>query len=261
MKFVDSQDNAGYRQMLALGSASRERRKAGQTLIDGIHLCAAYLDARGAPGACAVSRRALQIDEVNQLVGRLDERHVTVLDDRLFGALSQVANGPEIVFVIDIPRQGEILPLTDGVVLLDRIQDPGNVGSILRSAVCAGIKRVVSSTGSAAIWSPKILRAAMGAHFHLHIDEHADLVALANAATVPVIATMPNAKQSIFELDLRPPCAWVFGNEGAGIGPELLAQAQPLRITQAGELDSLNVAAAAAICLFEQLRQCRHGTA
>jgi TrmH family RNA methyltransferase len=140
-------------------------------------------------------------------------------------------------------------------VVLDRLQDAGNVGSILRSAAALGVGQVVALKGTAALWSPKVLRAGMGAHFALRLVESAQAEALDELA-VPLVATSSHALLALDEAALPRPCAWVFGHEGQGVADELLARcALTVRIPQPGGEESLNVAAAAAICLYESVRQ------
>jgi len=148
--------------------------------------------------------------------------------------------------------------MTVSAVLLDGVQDPGNVGSILRSAGAAGITQVFCSPGTAFCWSPKVLRAAMGAHFVLEIFENVDLAALvtASASNIAVLAMSGYAQQRLYDVDLRQPVAWLLGHEGQGVSDELMGLAShQVVIPHAGQVESLNVAAAAAVCFFEQLRQ------
>ena len=146
--------------------------------------------------------------------------------------------------------------LTQSAVMLDNLQDPGNLGSILRSAAAAGVEYVFCSRGTAFAWSPKVLRAGMGAHFLLKIFENADLDELIRKARVPVLATSSHADKLLYEIDLKSPVAWLFGHEGKGVSAELLALASyRVAIPHRGAVESLNVAASAAVCLFEQVRQ------
>ena len=136
-----------------------------------------------------------------------------------------------------------------GAVVLDRLQDAGNVGSILRSAAAMGFAQVLAIKGTAALWSPKVLRAGMGAHFALHLVEGVSADALP-ALDVPLLVTSSHRGDFLHQARLPWPCAWVMGHEGQGISPALegLASAS-VRIVQPGGEESLNVAAAAAICL------------
>jgi TrmH family RNA methyltransferase len=183
---------------------------------------------------------------------------VTALPDNLFNAVSQVEHGVHLIFVVPTPRPGEAPALTTSSVLLDGVQDPGNVGSILRSAAASGVKQVVCSPGTAFCWSPKVLRAAMGAHFVLDIFENVELAPLVRASRVPVLATSGYAAEQLYDIDLKRDVAWVLGHEGQGVSPELLELAtHRVAVPHAGLVESLNVAACAAVCFFEQLRQRR----
>jgi RNA methyltransferase, TrmH family len=260
MKTVTSRDNPFYKDLVKLASSSQARRKAGRTLLDGVHLCQSWLDLRGAPGHCVVSDEALQNPEVLEIVARCESlrAHVTSLPDALFGALSQVEHGVNLLFLVETPAAAQPSNLSVSAVLLDGVQDPGNVGSILRSAGAAGITQVFCSPGTAFCWSPKVLRAAMGAHFVLEIFENVDLASLIDASRIPVLAMSGYAQQTLYEVDLRGPVAWLLGHEGQGVADELMSRAtHQVVIPHAGQVESLNVAAAAAVCFFEQLRQRR----
>jgi TrmH family RNA methyltransferase len=258
MKTITSRDNAAYKEFKHLATSSQARRKAGRTLLDGVHLCQAWLDLRGAPAHCIVAESSLANPEVAAIVDRCERQHahVTSLPDALYNALSQVEHGVGVLFLIDTPHVDAPKALTVSSVLLDNVQDPGNVGSILRSAAAAGIKQVFCAPGTAFCWSPKVLRAAMGAHFVLDIFENVDLPMLVRDATIPVLATSGYADKRIYDADLRGPVAWVLGHEGQGVSDELLNLAsQRVVIPHLGKVESLNVAACAAVCFFEQLRQ------
>lgn len=258
MKTISSRDNAFYKELKQLATSSQARRKAGQSLLDGVHLCQSWLDLSGLPLHCVVSEDALANAEVAGIVARVQagRGQVTALPDALFGALSQVEHGVNLLFVIETPTPRMPSSLSESAVLLDGVQDPGNVGSILRSAGAAGIRQVFCSAGTAFCWSPKVLRAAMGAHFVLEIFENADLPALVRGARVPVLATSGYAAEPLWRVDLCGPRAWVLGHEGQGVSHELLDLAtHRVAIPHLGAVESLNVAACAAVCFFEQVRQ------
>ena len=258
MKTISSRDNPFYKELKHLAGSSQARRKAGRTLLDGVHLCQSWLDLRGAPTHCVVSEGALSNPEVADIVARCEalHAHVTAMPDALYNALSQVEHGVGLMFLVDTPTREVPAALSVSAVLLDNLQDPGNVGSILRSAAAAGITQVYCSAGTAFCWSPKVLRAAMGAHFVLEIYENVDLASLVREAKVTVLATSGYATQRLYEVDLRRPVAWLFGHEGQGVADDLLALAtHQVVIPHLGQIESLNVAACAAVCFFEQLRQ------
>lgn len=260
MKPITSRDNPLYKELKQLATSSQARRKAGRTLLDGVHLCEAYLQHLGLPPLCVVGQSATTHPEVLALLAQCDGggSQCIVLPDALYHALSQVEHGVSLMFVIETPQLSAPPRLGSAAVLLDNVQDPGNLGSILRSAAAAGITTVFCSPGTAFSWSPKVLRAGMGAHFLLHIIENIDLAEVIATATIPVLATSSHAATQLYDVDLTQPVAWLFGHEGQGVADNLLALAtQQIVIPHQGAMESLNVAASAAVCFFEQVRQQR----
>lgn len=258
IKPVTSRDNAQYKQLRQLATSSQVRRKLGRTLLDGVHLCEAWLEHRGRPELCVFSESARHHPEVSRILDRCLSMDVDCVElpDALFSPLSQVEQGVALLFMVPVPAAKTMAAIDTSTILLDKLQDPGNLGSILRSAAAAGIRQVICGEGTAAAWSPKVLRAGMGAHFMLDIVEQADLLQWMASAKVPVYATSSHATVSIYDRLLHVPCAWLFGHEGAGVSPELLSGVTAvLAIPQQAGVESMNVAAAAAVCLFEQRRQ------
>lgn len=258
MKHVTSRDNALFKHLKALIGSTHQRRKAGQSVLDGVHLGQAYVAALGQPVNCIVSERHYDHAEVRPLLERIDAERLVVLADALFAQIATVANGIDLLFVIETP-QGHLPQVIDtDCVILDGVQDAGNVGSILRSAAAAGVPHAFLTTGCAFAWSIKTLRAGMGANFHLNIVEHCTLDMLVARLRVPLLATSSHADATVFDTDLRAPVGWVVGNEGAGVSPEWMRRvSRTVGIPQPGGLESLNVAAATAVCLFEAVRQRR----
>ncbi len=258
MKTITSSDNPRFRGLLKLAQSSRERRSAGLSLLDGIHLVGAYVEHVGLPGEIVLSRSGAENAEVVQLLGKLRVDNTLLLSDALFRQLSSVATPTGVIAVVPTPRVPVPGRLTGVSVWLEDIQDPGNVGSILRSAAAAGFDTVCLSRHSVHAWSPRVLRAGMGAHFSLRIIEGADLQVLAQAYAGRIIATGMGQGKSVFDADLRGDVALVFGNEGAGLSQALAALAhETVHIPMPGCTESLNVGAAAAVCLFERVRQQR----
>ncbi len=258
MKRISSRDNPLFKELKQLAGSSQARRKEGRTLLDGVHLCQTYLQEVGMPRACVVSEASAAMPEVAAILQRCEEgaAQCIALPSALYENVSQVENGVGVFFLIDTPVPATPPGIVQTCVLLDRLQDPGNLGSILRTAAAAGIRQVYCARGTVLAWSPKVLRAGMGAHFLLEIFEHADLDTLIRDARIPVAATSSHAAQRIYDLDLRQPVAWLFGHEGQGADETLLGQAAyRVTIPHLGRIESLNVAASAAICLFEQVRQ------
>jgi len=258
MKHITSRDNAQYKDLKHLATSSQARRKAGRTLLDGVHLCEAWLELRGLPEQCIVSETALHNPEVVTIVDKLAAQHAHVLSlpDALYNALSQVEHGVGIMFLVETPEKATPAALTVNAVLLDNVQDPGNVGTILRSAAAAGVKEVYCAPGTAFCWSPKVLRAAMGAHFVLDIYENVDLLPLVQWSKIATLATSGYASERLYDIDLKRQVAWIFGHEGQGVSDALLSAAKhKVVIPHAGKVESLNVAACASVCFFEQVRQ------
>ena len=255
MKLITSRANSTFKQLKMLAEDAREQRRNGLTLLEGIHLVAAYRENCGLPDRLVVSEQAAALPEIKALIDIMSGVELLLLRDSLYRELSGLATPVGIAAVIRVP-----LPVparTDrSCVLLDGVQDAGNVGSILRSAAAAGIVDVHLGPGCAGAWTPRVLRAAQGAHFNLQLHEQADLAAvIAGFPGLSVAATARDA-EPLFQLTLKGNLAWLFGSEGGGISPSLEAAADKrARIPLARGSESLNVAAAAAICFFEQLRQ------
>ena len=258
MKQLVSRDNPHFKALKKLCQSSRERRKTGCMVLDGVHLLQSYMAHCGEPKEIIVSESAQQKEEIAACLKQITRACVaTCLSDALFNELAQVETPAGIMAIAPLPAsRGCPRPDTDAV-LLDGLQDPGNVGSILRSAAAAGFRQILLSADCAQVWSPKVLRAAMGAHFRLELHENVDLVNfMAAYQGTSILTTLDAAAGALYACDLRRPLAWVFGSEGQGVR-QAVAQAshRQTRIPMPGGGESLNVAAAAAICLFETLRQ------
>lgn len=256
MKKITSRDNATFKQLRLLAESSRERRKQGKTVLDGFHLVSAWFERFGPPDALAVSESGLQQAEIRDFLARHPQVGPHIFENALFAKVSPVATPTGILALVSIPRAQLPKIVKRSCVLLETIQDAGNLGSILRSAAAAGIADVFLGPGCAQAWSPRVLRAAMGAHFSLRIHEHAVLGQIIGEFDGISISTRLNAPGTIFELDLTGPVAWLFGNEGGGLTGETSGLTlHAARIPMPGKAESLNVAAATSICLFEEVRQ------
>jgi TrmH family RNA methyltransferase len=186
----------------------------------------------------------------------LPAKQILVLPQHLLKHLETVETGQGVLFVADVPAYELPARLNDQMVWLDRVQDPGNVGTILRICAAAGIQRVLMSAGCAAAWSPKVLRGGQGAHFSLMIHEQVDFSSCINQLDVPLAVTTLEQAQDLYVTTLPSVCAWVFGNEGQGVAADIQAAAKfRVKIDHAPAVESLNVGVAAALCLFEQRRQ------
>lgn len=259
MKTLSSRDNPDFRLLLRTLQGQRapgERGGAVRVALEGVHLCESWLSFAGQPELAFVDSDRQMQPEIAALLRALDPARVRLCTPALLRAASQVVQGQGVIFLARAPQPVMPERIQSNCLWLDRVQDPGNLGTLLRTAAAAGIDCVFASKGTVAAWSPKVLRSAQGAHFVLQIFEGQDLVALRARLDVPLLVTALDAAVSLYDAALPPAAAWVFGNEGQGVAPDLLAHADlRVRIPHSTRVESLNVAVAAGVCLFEQLRQ------
>ena len=242
---IHSRDNAFVKDLRRLAQDTTAYRKQGRVWLEGDHLCRAAL-ARGLRASVAVFSESFWPSA--RVEYAKDAIKTIVLADALFADISGLESPARMGFILDLPAPA-VLRADAATVVLDRVQDAGNVGSILRSASAFGFRQVVAIKGSAALWSPKVLRAGMGAHFALNLIEGVGLED-AQALQVPLVVTSSHAGDYLHRAALPWPCAWVMGHEGQGVSAALEERAAlRIRIAQPGGEESLNVAAAAAICL------------
>jgi TrmH family RNA methyltransferase len=255
MKHITSKDNPFYKELHKLASSARHRNKAGQTLLDGAHLLDSYIASGKWPIHLVVTNAAASDPEISSLIRQLPDVLLTHFDDVLFAELSELKTVSGVLALIAIPHSDMLVQNSRFALLLENIQDPGNLGSMLRSAAAAGCDSVYMSKGCADAWSPKVLRAAMGGHFALNIYEHADLCSVAGIFNGSIYAAALQAASSLYDSRLSGNIAFAIGNEGSGLSNELMGRSTAITIPMPGKVESLNAAAAAAICLFEAVRQ------
>ncbi|MCM3564178.1 TrmH family RNA methyltransferase [Hydrogenophaga intermedia] len=242
---IASRDNPLVKQLRALAHGNTAYREQGRVWLDGDHLVRALLARGGRPALGVFTHRGWA--EADDALQGAAERNVRV-PDAIMAGISALESPPRMGFVWALPA-APALQTETATVILDRLQDAGNVGSILRSAAALGFAQVLALRGTAALWSPKVLRAGMGAHFGLHLVEGLDVSAL-QALQMPLLVTSSHQGEWLHRAVLPWPCAWVMGHEGQGASEELMQRASTfVRIAQPGGEESLNVAAAAAICL------------
>ena len=255
MKLIESRANPLFKQLYKWQSSAG--RRGEPVLLDGINLCGSWLAAKGQPVHAIFDINRIDEPGIKKLIEQLNIDVCISMPGTLLRALTSVDTDQGVLFVVQPKIFTMPLRLKESVVMLDRIQDPGNVGAILRTCAAAGITRVMAATGTAALWSPKVLRSGQGAHFALQLFEQVDLMAIVATLEMPLVVTTLEQAQDLFETQLPAQCAWVFGHEGQGVDAKLVARADiKVKISHAlGAIESLNVTAAAAICLFEQRRQ------
>lgn len=249
---ITSRDNGFIKDLKRLAREASAYRRLGYVWLEGDHLCRAAL-IRGLRADTAVFSDSYWSETSKEWAQTASK--VVILPDALFAEISALESPAKMGFIL--PWQGAATQLQPGVatLVLDRVQDAGNVGAMLRSASAFGFAQVLALKGTAALWSQKVLRAGMGAHFGLHLVESASAADIAQL-NVPLLATSSHQGAFLHQADLPWPCAWAMGHEGQGVGPEVANQAQLwVRIAQPGGEESLNVAAAAAICLHASALQ------
>lgn len=243
---ISSRDNPLLKELRLLANDSTAYRKLGRVWLEGDHLCRAALEKGQKPAVVVFSESFWHqaLVEYSSVATK-----IVVISDRLLADISGLESPAAMGFVLPLPALAAELQPGLASVVLDRLQDAGNVGSVLRSAAAFGFRQVLALKGSAALWSPKVLRAGMGAHFSLQLVEGLTPEALADLQ-LPLVVTSSHRGEYLHQQRLPQPCAWVFGHEGQGVSQVLEARASHfVRIAQPGGEESLNVAAAAAICL------------
>jgi len=256
MKTVASRDNAAYKALVKLASSATERKRRLLSVVEGEHLVDACLDAGHPVAQLFVKRSAAGAAGTGRLVARAGAAEVTELADTLFDAVSGLDSPAGILAVVTTPV-GRAVPRGARFCLgLEDLQDPGNVGTLLRSAAAAGVQHVLLSPSCAFAWSPKVVRAGQGAHFALNIVERADLGAFVRAFEGTTVALCSEARACLHDTDLSGSVAFLVGNEGSGLSAELARAAKVrVRIPMPGRAESLNAGVAGSIALFEAVRQ------
>ncbi len=247
MSVLRSRDNPRVKRWAKLARESRLRRSEGRALIEGPHLLEAFLSRNLKASAVLVTEAALADAEIASLVAR-STREPVVMSDSVFKAISDAESPQGVAAEIPIPsvrREGAWL-------FLEGVQDAGNVGAIVRSAAAFGAGAVILDRGCADPWSPKVLRAGMGGHFLLQVLQVDALESTLESFPGRLLCTVARGGEPLRRVDLSGKLGWIFGNEARGVSPEVVSLA-PTRVTipLAAGSESLNVAATAAICLYE----------
>ncbi|MFM8899929.1 MAG: TrmH family RNA methyltransferase [Burkholderiales bacterium] len=252
VKSIQSKDNPLLVRLRKRLSDPAAYRKSGEVVLEGDHLGHALVQRGLKPEHVVITENAWQVATLQTLAMQADT--VSIVSAELMKGLSALETPPPLLLLFPWTGNESVQP-GHPTVVLDRLQDAGNVGTLLRSAAVFGFTQVVALKGTAALWSPKVLRAAMGAHFALHLVEGAALDDL-SLLKLPMLGTSSHGTTTLHTTALPWPCAWVFGHEGQGVSNELMQRCDlTLTIAQPGGEESLNVGAAAAVCLYESARQ------
>ena len=229
--------------------------------MEGVKLVTSFAQAKGLEGTTLlVNEEVVAHDDVQELLQKFPGASLHLLSQTLFRELSELDSPEGVLAISDIPKTA--LPSRDHFrLLIEGMQDPGNLGSLLRSAAAAQVSSIWLSKETADVWSPKCLRGGMGAQFQLAIYQDQEPSEMLKGFSGLVLATDARSETSLFEIDLRGPVAFIFGSEGNGLSREFAELApRSVRIPMSSRVESLNVAAAATICMFERVRQLGHGS-
>ncbi|MGX9607494.1 TrmH family RNA methyltransferase [Acinetobacter sp. T63] len=252
--FLESKDNPKIKHLRGLIEQNSYRKKQGQTVLEGSHLCLAWLEQNRKINAIFTTENALKHPDLNDILDQC-QGTVFVIGESLYKDLSTLGTTLACLAIVDLPSSSQALDYQADTLILENVQDPGNVGTLLRSAAAAGIQQIVCTKGSASLWSPRVLRAGMGAHFSLQTFENIQLEEILEQFKIPVYVTSSHRSTSLYAKDLSQPCVWILGNEGQGVSDYALAHAEAVTIPQPGGQESLNVAIAGSVCFFEMVRQ------
>jgi TrmH family RNA methyltransferase len=259
MKLISSEANPSFRRWLRIAGTPRVVREEGLTLAEGVHLAQAAL-AAGVPVAAVLLRKGARHGEIDAVMAQLDGVAAYELSPALYDRIAPVEQGAGLMLALPLPEAQLPQCAQCDIVYLDGVQDPGNAGAVIRSAAAAGVRHVLAGPGTAALWAPRVLRAAMGAHFRLAVHERVPAANLPAVLDGPWIAAVAHDAPSLWTHDFSEGAiGWVFGAEGSGPSDDALAVSRHrVCIPTSTAVESLNVGAAAAICLFERLRRARH---
>lgn len=256
VKHIVSRDNPRFKTLRRWATQGRARREAKIVLLEGGHLIEAYVSAGGKLDEVVVSASGAIRPEIASWLAAHVSCAALQVPDRLFDELAAAETPSGILGVGRLDARETLPDLVADSVLLDGVQDPGNLGTLLRTAAAAGFRQVLLGPGSADPWSAKALRAGQGAQFLVSLQELADAAAFVRSYRGHSVVTRLDASRSLYDVDFRQPVLWIFGAEGQGVSAEVSSAATcAVRIPMPGGTESLNVAAAAAICLFETVRQ------
>lgn len=256
MEVISSRQNALVKQIKKLIESKKARSENAQVVAEGAHLLQIQLAAGIQPELIVIAQRALDVPEITALIKQEPSARLVVLTDTIFDQIAP-ADAPSGLLTVSAAVSIDRGPLSNvDTLVLDRVQDPGNVGSLIRTAVAAGVRQIVLSAGCADPWSPRCLRAGQGAQWLATLYPDVALEDFVGSFAGSIAATVLDGGTNLYGHKLTQATAWLFGNEGQGVLTDLIQMASHrITIPMPGGMESLNVNAAAAVCLFEQVRQ------
>lgn len=253
---ITSRQNPLVKDLKRFSESKRARFEGGVVLSEGDHLLHTMLDAGVRPTIVALAVRVAANPRLLKLLEECSSARCVIIDDIVFDQIAPTDSPSGLLALSPLQNPGRSPDLAVDTLVLESVQDPGNVGSLIRTAVAAGIRQVVLSPKCADVWSPRCLRAAQGAQWLAALYVDCQLGEFLRGYQGDVAATVLDGGHSLYDQDFSGAVAWLFGNEGQGLSNEVASYAsRRVTIPMPGAMESLNVNAAAAVCLFEQVRQ------
>lgn len=252
MEMIESIQNKKVKEWKKL-LTRKGRKKQQKYIIEGLHLVEEAIKTRQSIDALLV--RDDKLDEYKDLISIYEEAsRIVCITEEISAALSDAVTEQGILAVINSKESLSELSAQRPLLLLDGVQDPGNLGTLIRTADAAGFEGVIIGTGSVDLYNPKALRSAQGSHFHLPVihDDLKGWVHDLKAREIPVYGTaLDKQARSYRQVSPSSQFALIVGNEGSGVSPEILRETTcNLYIPIIGQAESLNVAMAAGILMF-----------
>ncbi|PZO43485.1 MAG: rRNA methyltransferase [Pseudanabaena frigida] len=258
---LTSTKNPLVKQLRSLGESAKDRREQGLFLVEGTHaLTEAIATAYPLSIVCCTEKWiAANPDLFAQIEASIDEiERVEVVSEEVLQAIATTKNPDGAIAAALLPSR-EVANISTLGLVLETIQDPGNIGAIVRSAVAVGIDGMLVSSDSVDLTNPKIIRATAGQWFRCSMQTSSDLVddiRKLQSLGIKAIATLANARKTYWDYDFTQPTLILLGNEGSGLSEELIELAdESISIPQSDRVESLNVATCAALLLYEAKRQ------
>ncbi len=258
---ITSKDNPTVKLAKALLTQARQRKKLAKTVLEGTHLIDSAIRANFGLDVVIIGENAQKNLEIQQLLSQLQQYYpktpIITISDSLYKDIRSLGESLPIMAIISLPTLNFPTTIHTDCLIINGIQDNGNLGTLLRTSACVGINNIICTIGTASAWSPKTLRASMGANFSLNIYENVAIDTVLQCVKVTKFATSSHTDTIIYQQDLTKPLALIMGHEGQGVDAKLMSQAHPITLPQPNGQESLNVAIAGSLCLYEILRQ-RH---
>ncbi len=249
---ITSENNAQLKNISVLLKKGKERQKKGLFVAEGRKMCLEACE-------LGIVEKAYLSESYAKELGKVTCDYETVLDE-VFNRIAETVTPQGVIALIRIPEgdASGIVKTARKLLLLEDLQDPGNLGTMIRTAEAAGMDAVILSKNSVDVYNPKVVRSTMGAVFRVPVFYTEDLVGLIkelNDNGFNTIATHLAAKKNYYDADLSGKTAILIGNEGNGLSDEATSAAgEKVRIPMAGKVESLNASVAAALMMYELIR-------